>query len=224
MTHTNDIFEDRKKEIEFYYSIMLDCNSDSNNVINTIDNSRFFRIMKSNFILMLYNLVESTISAGVQEIYDQLAEEKCTYNMVIDELRDLWRDYQISEIYKPESKLSTYTSRVNKIIADITNDVPICFYRNMSGLDGNLEAKRIKKICDMHKIRYSASDDNRILDRVRQKRNQLAHGDESFSICARDLTLNDLENFKDTIITFLSNIISGMNDYYEKKLYLKNKT
>lgn len=60
------------------------------------------------------------------------------------------------------------------------------------------------------------------LDKVRKKRNSLAHGDESFSNCARDLTVSDLENIKDTIFRFLFGIIEGMENYYNKKQYLKS--
>lgn len=222
MIHTDEVFKDRKNEIEFYYSIMLDYDSNHTNVINTIDNARFFRIMKSNFILMLYNIVESTISSGIQEIYENLMSEHCTYNMVIEELQNLWRNYKISEVYRPESKLSTYTNKVKEMVGDITSDTPILFYKNMSGLNGNLNARQIKRICDIHKIRYSASDDDQILDKVRKKRNALAHGDDSFSRCTRDLTLDDLESIKDTVFQFLSSIITGMNDYCEQKLYLKH--
>lgn len=222
MIHTNEIFDDRKNEIEFYYSIMLEFDSNQTNVINTIDNARFFRIMKSNFILMLYNIVESTISSGIQEIYENLMSEHCTYNMVIEELQNLWRNYKISEVYRPESKLSTYTNKVKEMVGDITSETPILFYKNMSGLNGNLNARQIKRICDIHKIRYSASDDDQILDKVRKKRNALAHGDDSFSRCTRDLTLDDLECIKDTVFQFLGSIITGMNDYCEQKLYLKH--
>lgn len=169
MIHTNEIFDDRKNEIEFYYSIMLEFDSNQTNVINTIDNARFFRIMKSNFILMLYNIVESTISSGIQEIYENLMSEHCTYNMVIEELQNLWRNYKISEVYRPESKLSTYTNKVKEMVGDMTSETPILFYKNMSGLNGNLNARQIKRICDIHKIRYSASDDDQILDKVRKK-------------------------------------------------------
>lgn len=50
MTNTLEIFADRKSEIEFYFSVILDYNDNNTKVINTIDNKKFFRIMKSNCI------------------------------------------------------------------------------------------------------------------------------------------------------------------------------
>ena len=70
MIAIHDVLDDRKSEIEFYYSVMVDFDNNTN-VLQTVDNQRFFRIMKSNFLLMLYNLVEATFTTGMLEIYDQ---------------------------------------------------------------------------------------------------------------------------------------------------------
>lgn len=221
MINTVEVFDDRKAEIEFYFSVIVDFDNKGSWVINTIDNTKFFRIMKSNFILMLYNFVESTISNGLEEIYENLKNDGCKYNDVIDEIQIIWRNYKVREIYKPESLLKTYTKRVKEIVDDITNEVPIILNKNMSGINGNLNAKIIKDICNKHHIRYCVDDDNQVLDNVRRKRNALAHGDDSFSKCARDLTVDDLEKIKDTITNFLTGIVNGMQTYCDEKKYMK---
>ena len=193
MIATHEVFEDRKSEIEFYYSVMVEIDDDTKHTLSTIDNQRFFRIMKSNFLLMLYNLVEATFTTGMLEIYDQLKQENCSYESVIDEIQNIWRDYKVKEVYKPESGLTTYTNRVHQIVNDITQNTPMALSKGMLGINGNLNAKQIKDICDRHRIRYRVTDDQFVLERVKKKRNSLAHGDESFSRCARDLTLTDLE-------------------------------
>lgn len=221
MIATHEVFEDRKSEIEFYYSIMVDIDDETRQTINTIDNQRFFRIMKSNFLLMLYNLVEATFTTGMLEIYDALKDDNCAYESVIDEIQNIWRDYKVKEIYKAESGLSTYTNRVQKIVVDITQNTPLTLTKGMLGINGNLNAKQIKDICDRHRIRYRVTDDQLVLEKVKKKRNSLAHGDESFSRCARDLTLSDLETIKDTVLLFISEIITGMDAYCDGKQYLR---
>ena len=42
-----NVLDDRKGEIEFYYSVMEDIDRDSDNMLHTADKQRFFRIMKS---------------------------------------------------------------------------------------------------------------------------------------------------------------------------------
>lgn len=92
----------------------------------------------------------------------------------------------------------------------------------MLGINGNLDAKRIKALCDKHKIRYVASDDDGCLRTVKEKRQNLAHGDESFGDCARDISLTDLEHIKDEVLRFINDILTGMKDYYDNKQFLRN--
>lgn len=42
MITTHEVFGDRKNEIEFYYSVMVDIDDETKNALNTIDNQRFF--------------------------------------------------------------------------------------------------------------------------------------------------------------------------------------
>ena len=79
MQNTMSIFNDRKEEIEFYFSVMVEIDNDNPN-IQMIDNTRFYKIMKSNFLLMLYNLVEACIVSGMMEIYEDLGNNNCSYN------------------------------------------------------------------------------------------------------------------------------------------------
>ena len=219
MQNTLSIFEDRKSEIEFYYSIMIEINNESDN-IRTIDNSRFFKISKSNFILMLYNLVEACTVNGMLEIYQNLKVDACTYNDVIDEIKNIWSKNKVSEIYGPTTSQLTYENRVKDIINDITTNNPIVLSKNALGISGNLDARKIKSICDAHKIRYVVQNDGASLKQIKDKRNDLAHGDMSFSNCARDLTIEDLGNIKDEVFNFLSGILEGMKKYHDDKLYI----
>lgn len=219
MININETFEERKGEIEFYYSVLVEIDRE-NSSIRTIDNARLFKIMKSNFILMMYNLVESTVSTGMLEIYETIKNDSCTYKNVVQELQTIWRDAKVKQVYSSSTELKTYTNRVKEIVDDITTSTPFVLEKGMLNINGNLNAGRIKHICDDHKIRYNVVDDDNKLEEVRRKRNSLAHGDESFSQCARDLTLSDLESIKDIIIRFLQGIIQGMEDYCDNKKYL----
>lgn len=218
MQNTLSIFADRKQEIEFYFSVMVEIDNGNPN-IQTVDNRRFYKIMKSNFLLMLYNLVEACIVSGMMEIYEDLKNNNCSYNQVIREIQDIWSKYKINEVYGPATERVAYENRVQEIIQDITTNAPIILSKDALGISGNLNAKKIKNICDKHRIRYRLATPGESLERVKRERNSLAHGDVSFSDCARDLTISDLENIKDEVILFLTGILDGMKNYYDQKLY-----
>lgn len=218
MQNTFGIFQDRKEEINFYYSIMVEIET-SDGDITTIDNNRLIKIMKSNFLLMLYNLVEACIVSGMMEIYENLKNDGCSYGSVISEIQNIWSKREINEIYGPATERSAYENRVQRIIQNITEASPIVLSRDALGISGNLNAKKIKEICDNHRIRYRLETRGESLERIKLERNNLAHGDVSFSDCARDFSLNDLDTIRDEVFLFLGGILDGMKKYYDEKQY-----
>lgn len=221
MENTLQIFKDRKDEIDFFFSVMEKINDDTQNQYK-IDNERFFKIMKSNFLLMLYNLIEASIINGILEIYDKLTEDKCSYKQLIKELQKLWTDYKITKIYGPTVAINTYKTCIKKIIDIVIKNDSMSFKefdKNILDINGNLDAKKIKKLCDSHKIRYKLDRKGECLYQIKQKRNALAHGDDSFSDCAKDFTINDLREMKEEVFIFLENILDGMKNYYDNSLY-----
>lgn len=221
MQNTLGIFEDRKEEINFYYSIMIDIESDERH-IETIDNNRLVKIMKSNLLLMLYNLVEACVVSGMMEIYEDLKNDGCSYGSVISEIQNIWAKNEINEIYGPTTDRTAYENRVQRIIQNITTESPIVLHRDALGVSGNLNAKKIKELCDRHRIRYQLATRGESLERVKLERNNLAHGDVSFSDCARNLSLSDLETIKDEVFLFIDGILEGMKNYYDGKGYRRS--
>lgn len=220
MQNTLEIFNDRKAEIEFYFNIIKDMDSgDTKN--QTSENKHLFKIMKSNFLLMLYNLIEACIVSGFTEIYGGLKSEKCSYNSVIQEIQKIWLKNKVNEIYGTQTPRSAYMKHIWEIINVVNSEAPVLLYKSSLDISGNLDARKIKGICDEHRIRYRLETDGERLEVIKKERNNLAHGDVSFSECARDLTISDLQKYKDEVILFLSGIIGGMEKYYNEKQYKK---
>lgn len=99
--------------------------------------------------------------------------------------------------------------------------IPVRFSYNLLKTGGNLDAQLIKDTCDAHGIRYRI-DRNKKGDKlflVKNGRNKLAYGDVSFTQFARDFTIQDIEEIKMEIESFMQNILDGMKNFYERKLY-----
>ena len=218
MINTINLYKDRIYEIEFYFNIII--NIESTN-IDINEKGLFVRILKSNFILMLYNFVEACVVSGILEIYENMNSNNCTYKSLIEEIKIIWSKYRIGQIYKNNGKRNAYEKTVYEMLNHITSDMSITLSKQVLDINGNLDAKKIKELCDKHRIRYRASDRDRCLYTVKNKRNMLAHGDESFGNCARDMTFEDLKHIKDEVISFINSIVIGMQDYYDNKSYLK---
>lgn len=222
MNNTFSLFNDRRIEIEFYFSILVDLEHETGR-IDTPDNPRFFRILKSNFLLMLYNFVEACVVSGMMEIYESLNESKSGYDELIEEIQLIWSNNRIDNVYDSSGGKTAYERAVTEMISSVINRSPISLNRGALNISGNLDARKIKSLCDKHRIRYVASDVDGCLKTVKDKRQNLAHGDESFGDCARDLTLSQLEHLKDEVFRFIGDILDGMKTYYDNRLYLKSQ-
>jgi hypothetical protein len=171
---------------------------------------------------MLYNLIESCIRSGFEDIYGAVKESGEPYPNVAEALRDIWSSHEISKAHKDTANRETYGKRVKEIIEQVISNNPLVITRDALDISGNLDARQIRTLLDIHKITFSESvqgDKNNILT-VKTKRNALAHGDEAFGDAARDMTIEELEEIKDEVFIFISDVLLGMTNYYEAKKYL----
>ena len=247
METTFNTYRDRIDEIELYFNGIKDMyhfkdelynfeyDNDINDevileFINKLDQSSIFKddylkIIKANIILMIYNLVESSIMGGILEIYGQVKEDGKSYNEVCDEIQSIWFSFKFNQVYDKKAHYNSYRDKAREIITDIMNSNTIELDRKATDISGNLDADKIRDLCKNHGIRYSLSPDTRggyVLKDVKDKRNYLAHGTMSFVECGRDYTIEELEKIKNETKIFINDILLGMKEYYDNKLYLKS--
>ena len=65
----------------------------------------------------------------------------------------------------------------------------------------------------------AASRGGIVLETVKDRRNDLAHGTLSFAECGRNYSIDDLGKIKDETVLFLQGLLAGMKQYYDGKQY-----
>lgn len=221
-----NIFSDRKKEIDLYFELIdflgnVEMISGDSDYI--LCNKDIERIIKAHSLLMLYNLVESTLVSGIEEVYSVLKQDEIKYNDVRQEIREIWFNYKFSNTYDKKSNFDTYKKTAKKIISSIMREEPIDLNRRATGISGNLDANSIRDVCKKHGIQFNSSEEcngGYKLTKVKEQRNQLAHGTLSFVECGRDFTINDLHEIKKEVENFLEEFIVALESYYDNKEYL----
>ena len=119
-----DSFNERKEEIEEYYLALDRLYEDRNNfecAPKYFDDS-FLKILKSNAILMIYNLVESTIMGAILKIYDSLFQQGITYKMVREEIQEIWFSFKFNEVYDKNAHFNSYRGKAKEIIDFVLAD------------------------------------------------------------------------------------------------------
>ncbi|WP_296561991.1 MAE_28990/MAE_18760 family HEPN-like nuclease [uncultured Acetobacterium sp.] len=228
MQATLDIYRDRIDEIELYFRSIAQLYqkqplSGMEEIRPDFYSDDFLKMLKANALLMIYNLVESSIMGGILEIYDDMKSCGYSYNDVREEIRDIWFSFKFNQVYDKTAHYNSYREKASEIVTAVLRREIIELNRKATDISGNLDAEKIRQICKDHGITYLMSNDCRggvVLEDVKNKRNNLAHGTISFVECGREYSIDDLSSIKDETILFLNCILDGMKTYYDEKLFL----
>ncbi|WP_322176201.1 MAE_28990/MAE_18760 family HEPN-like nuclease [Acutalibacter caecimuris] len=225
MRMTLEIYQERIDEIELYFNALKELyQTQSQESEHSFYNADFLKILKANALIMIYNLVESSIMGGILEIYDELKNSGYNYKDVRKEIQDIWFSFKFNQVYDKTAHYNSYRDKAVEIINAIMRNEPIEMDRKATDISGNLDADKIRQICSDHGITYTVDSACRggvALEDVKNKRNQLAHGTTSFAECGRYYAIDDLEKIKNETVIFLNGILQGMKKYYDEKTYLK---
>jgi hypothetical protein len=141
MNNTITLFNDRLSEIDLSFSVLQDIEDSK---IRMNNNNDFECILKSNILLMIYNLIEACIVSGLCEIYESIKNSSITYIRLIEEIQSVWSNYKIGEVYQSNSSRKAYEKCVRNIIDDVVLNKPIELTKHTIKYGGNLDARTIK--------------------------------------------------------------------------------
>lgn len=223
------VFESKVAEIERYYKFLQLIIADEGKIYRPRKKTwRYFspdedlhKIFKENCFLLLYNLVESSVRGVVTDLYDAVGAENLTYEKLALELRQIW----VSQNYRNlghAAHPNKYRDLAKLLIEDALGGTVINLKADRLPRAGNLDARKIREIGNDLGIRIAAHGRARgggKLQTVREMRNKLAHGIQSFSECGRDFTLDDLEEIKNEVFVYLKSVMRNMEAHISNKKY-----
>jgi hypothetical protein len=209
MVAVKQLFKDRKDEVEIYFSFL-------HSLSQTRDKEELFKILKSNLILMLYNMVEACMRSSIEYIYIDMELKQVSFDSLTDKLKN-----RIINDLKYINKTDKNT--VQKINSIATGIAKLSFKKDKM-FSGNIDAKKIKNLSKNYGFTCNTnakeSKDGECLRTIKDKRNDLAHGVESFSEVGKEYTIQDLERMKNECIAYLSGILDNIEEYLNNQRYL----
>lgn len=179
-----------------------------------IDNE-LAKIMKANGFLLLYNLIEATIRNSISAILNSISTDKLTFKLLSDNLKKLWINQEINNI----KDISKFKEKVSELSEKILNDSLLEFSQECINISGNIDAQKIRDIAK--KFGYLEPKDGRGLQTIKDKRNQLAHGEFTFSDIGKNYTSNDLIEYKSEVVSFIEGVLNNVEVYINTKGYKK---
>ena len=228
MNNTKQDYEKSKAEIENYFECLAIFDNDDTRlqykkegevIIEKIQ-SQFKIILISNAFLILYNLIESTVRNSIIEIYTKIKDDEVNYEGLSEHLKKIWIKQTTDNLKEDNYRQTTLHDHVFDLAKDILNKEIIILSKKNLDFSGNLDAQKIRDLAN--KIGFNISPDGRNLVEIKNKRNRLAHGEQTFYEVGKDFSVNQLCAFKDETFKYLSNVIENIEIFILDKKYTTN--
>lgn len=219
MIRVQQDFQERVNEIEGYFDFVMNI-ADGNTLLIKKGEARepvytsqkqgdLVRTFKATAFLLLYNLMESTVSNAVEAIFDELSSLSISYDDCRKEIRRVvltnLKQHDVADILPELGRFSidvvSKTFRKNKIFS------------------GNVDAQKIRKVADEYGFSHPSADGTSLVT-IKSSRNDLAHGSKSFAEVGRDYTISELVGMKDKVITYLNAMLTSIAIYISQQQYL----
>jgi len=179
------------------------------------------QVLKASVYLHLYNLVESTVSACLREAAQAIERRGLGFGSLTSEWRRSWLRSigQTAQAMTPENRL-VKTLEACQIVSDGT---PIEFEPKVPG---NLDDTRIEKLAGRHGIdlshipqsvrqgvKQAIVNNDGVLQVVRKRRNELAHGLATFGDCGRSVTVPELVSYRSATVAYLVAVVDQFETF-----------
>lgn len=227
----------RKKEIEDFIQMLFFLEEkertkyDERSMFDTFFHSgggidlsyqELINILKSNLSLMIYNLIEFTVTNLMENIYDKIRLNNLSYVDVSNVIRNLWSKAILKAANDPSANFNTFVRKNNEIIEKIISKSVIELKVRDTLPAGNLDGVTIRETFEKHGININVQSSNYrpdILSTIKNSRNNLAHGTISFSEAVREDAITDLQKNEKVIVDFLEEIIELVRQYISEEGY-----
>ncbi|HLG55098.1 MAG TPA: MAE_28990/MAE_18760 family HEPN-like nuclease [Vicinamibacterales bacterium] len=183
---------------------------------------RIVKILKANFFLLLYNLVEASVRDGFRNLYSAMRADGSTVRAIKEELRLLWIDAAVDKLTPQTANQDSYREVTRRLVKGAVDDVAASLRIEDLRFGGNLDAASIRRTCQEHGVSFKTHPRARggeKLRLVRDRRNDLAHGSLSFAECGRDYTLPQLVEIRRETLVFVRGILRNVERYAAKKTF-----
>lgn len=211
-------FEERKKEIRRYLKfiarldskkIQLSESGSSERAYEHSEEQELLKTLKANLFLLLYNLIEATTKNSIEAIFDRLSRESVSFDVCRSELKQV-----VLKNLKGHS-----VDKIHVSLGSIANDIITKTFRKDNLFSGNVDERKIRETAENYGFAHPRANGNELLT-VKSMRNDLAHGDKTFSAVGADYDVPRLRKIALQVFKYLGEFIKNIELYLKSKLYL----
>lgn len=178
--------------------------------------------IKANIILMIYNAVEATVTKALKKIHEEIQNSKLTYSELIPEIRKIMALYYGNAISRSNNDMDKAMDYA-LLFADFLTDSENSFVsfdelaKKYQLYSGNLDTREITRVLKKYGIDYHEKCSE--LKTIKDDRNLLAHGVNSFEEIGRELSTQQLQVMVTNAFSFLEKMIEEITSFLSDTKY-----
>jgi hypothetical protein len=172
-------------------------------------------ILKSSYTLLLYNNLEATVSSSITSIHERASD--CTYDNLSEEFKKLYAGFYHFDISRRKVK--------DQLDGTVSGEFKFPSFeeycKRITVFSGNIDLRSLNEIGENYgigKVDLRGKNPENILI-IKNKRNKLAHGEESFRDSCRQYTLSELEELGDSLKKMLDKFIDLVDVFLSEERY-----
>ncbi|WP_416261813.1 MAE_28990/MAE_18760 family HEPN-like nuclease [Gibbsiella quercinecans] len=216
-------FDNRSGEILAYLDLLKFIENAGAEIVSKKTKKEFFvssearKTLKGTIYILLYNLVESTMREAICFIHDELYSKKISFDDLGDGLK--------KEIIRRIKNSSVNLEQImNGLKNDISCGITISTFNKKKLFSGNIDKDEIVEKSKIYGFSvssdYKHTKHGESLFTVKQHRNDLAHGNVSFSEIGKNVSYEDIEIISLEVIAYLDAISENIEKYIHNRNFL----
>lgn len=171
-------------------------------------------MLRSAFVLLLYNMVESTAFLVFERVHERVAAEH--YGSLCGEMRRIWVDYFFSH-HGPSDHHMHMEGTLDQTLKFPLLEV---FSKKVKLFSGNLDGRKLNELLKRYGIGLITTPGRDKLVTVKNRRNSVAHGEDMFKEACRDLSDSDLIELRDSTFAALDNLVANVETFLARRSFL----
>lgn len=174
------------------------------------------KTLKGAVFVVLYNLIESTMREAIASIHDSIGADQCGYeNIRVSLQKEVWRRAKSNHIILNDLVTETST--------DISKNMHLATFIPEKLFSGNIARSEVKKLAEIYgfseSTNYSKTGHGNNLSVIKGYRNDLAHGNKTFSEIGSLNSIADVKQHSKHVVEYLYEIVDNIMDCVDQKLY-----
>lgn len=171
-------------------------------------------MLRSAFVLLLYNMVESTAFLVFERVHERVAAEH--YGSLGNDMRRIWVDYFFSH-HRSNDHHMHMEGTLGQTLKFPLLEV---FSKKVKLFSGNLDGKKLNELLKKYGIGPIIAPGRENLVTVKNRRNSVAHGEDMFKEACRDLSDSDLIELRDSTFAALDDLVGNVETFLAARAYL----